>query len=176
MDFKEFKVCIFGDGGVGKTTLTHRYLTGIFKDTYKTTIGMDFYIKKLEINGCKLSMQIWDFAGEEKFRFLLKSAIIGTNGTIFMYDITRYLTFKNLNNWLKVFNEANEIENQSVPTLLVGGKLDLEDARAVAKASAIEFSKNKGFNDFFECSSKTGDHISKIFEAMAKIMIKSSKK
>ncbi|MFX1406253.1 MAG: Rab family GTPase [Promethearchaeota archaeon] len=175
MDYKEFKVCIFGDGGVGKTTLTHRYLTGVFEDSYKTTIGMDFYIKKLEINGNKLSMQIWDFAGEEKFRFLLKSAVIGAHGTIFMYDITRYLTFKNLNDWINVFKETNEIEKQKISTVLVGAKLDLQEARAVTEENAIEFSKNKGFNSFFECSSKTGEQVNKIFETIAEAMIKNSK-
>ncbi|MFX0059794.1 MAG: Rab family GTPase [Candidatus Heimdallarchaeota archaeon] len=175
MDYKEFKVCIFGDGGVGKTTLTHRYLTGVFKDTYKTTIGMDFYIKKLEINGSKLSMQIWDFAGEEKFRFLLKSSLIGAQGTIFMYDITRYSTFKNLNNWFEVFTEVNEIEKQTVPIILVGAKLDLKEARAVSKEHAIEYSKNLGCTEFLECSSKTGEQVNKVFESMGRIMIKTSK-
>jgi small GTP-binding protein len=174
MDYKEFKVCIFGDGGVGKTTLTHRYLTGIFKDTYKTTIGMDFYVKKVEINGTKLSLQIWDFAGEEKFRFLLKSAVVGAHGTIFMYDITRFITYKNLNDWINVFNEANEIEKQNVPKILVGAKLDLEDARAVAKEDATEFSKSIAFSDFLECSSKTGEQVDKVFETMGKIMIKNN--
>jgi small GTP-binding protein len=159
---------------VGKTSLTHRYLTGVFKDSYKTTIGMDFYVKKLEINGNKLSMQIWDFAAEEKFRFLLKSAVIGAHGIIFMYDITRYLTFKNLNDWISVFNETNEIDKQKISTILIGAKLDLQEARAVTEEDGIEFSKSKGFNSFFECSSKTGEQVNEIFESIANAMIKNS--
>ena len=94
----QFKLPIFGDAGVGKTTLTHRYLHGLFKQSYHGTIGVDFFLKKLELNGKNISLQIWDFAGEEKFRFLLPGIINGANGTIFMFDITRYVTFKNLSN------------------------------------------------------------------------------
>ena len=87
-----FKVVIFGNAGVGKTTLTHRYLTGIFEETYQTTIGMDLYVKKIEIDEKMFSLQIWDFAGEEEYRFLLPSALLNADGAIFMYDITNYQT------------------------------------------------------------------------------------
>ena len=96
----QFKLPIFGDAGVGKTTLTHRYLHGLFKESYHHTIGVDFFLKRFEMDGKKVSLQIWDFAGEEKFRFLLPGIINGAHGTIFMFDITRYVTFKNLTNWL----------------------------------------------------------------------------
>ncbi|MCK4688545.1 MAG: GTP-binding protein, partial [Candidatus Lokiarchaeota archaeon] len=80
-----FKICIFGDGGVGKTTLVKRYMTGVFKGDSTMTIGVDFHVKKLEINGLNVSLQIWDFAGEDRFRFLLPSYVIGASGGIFMY-------------------------------------------------------------------------------------------
>jgi small GTP-binding protein len=171
----KFKVPIFGDGGVGKTTLTHRFLNGIFKDTYKLTIGMDFYIKKLELDGKKISLQIWDFAGEKKFRFLLPGAVMEANGTIFMYDITRYVTFKNLTDWLTVFNEANEIHNQKVEILLVGSKLDLEGMRTVPKEEAIKFANDNNFIDYIECSSKSGENVEALFTNLTKFMIKKLK-
>jgi small GTP-binding protein len=173
MNEYRFKLCIFGDGGVGKTTLIQRYLEGVFKATFRETVGMDFYLKKLEYNGKKISLQVWDFGGEEKFRFLLPGAVSGANGCIFLYDITRYFTFKNLDNWLKVFNESNREQGQTVSTILVGSKLDLKEARVVAEADAVKFSKANGFN-YIECSSKSGENVEKVFLTIAEIMMKNA--
>ena len=98
-----FKVCLFGDGGVGKTTLINRYLTGVFKSDESITIGVDFHIKKLIIEEKRISLQIWDFAGEERFRFLLPSYVLGASGGIFVYDITRFTSLKNFQDWLDIF-------------------------------------------------------------------------
>jgi small GTP-binding protein len=167
-----FKLPIIGDGGVGKTTLTQRYLHGVFEEKYALTIGMEFYIKKLEIEGNLISLHIWDFAGEDKFRFLLPGVINGANGTLFMFDITRYKTFSNLKNWLTVFNETNRNYGQDVETLLIGSKLDLEQARTVSKTEAIEFAKEHKFSEYIECSSKTGANVEQIFEKIAQLMLK----
>ncbi|MFX1322359.1 MAG: Rab family GTPase [Promethearchaeota archaeon] len=174
MTYTKYKVVIFGDGGVGKTTLTNRYLTGIFEERYQLTIGMDFYLKKLELNRNKISLQIWDFAGEEKFRFLLPSAVLGAQGTIFMYDITQYSTFESLIEWLRVFNKANKENNQEVSTILVGSKFDLEENRTVSKEEGKIFAKENNFLDFIECSSKTGENVEVVFETISRIMIEKS--
>jgi len=171
MEEIKYKICIFGDAAVGKTTLTHRFLSGVFKETYKLTIGMDFYIKKLDLNGKKIRFHIWDFAGEEKFRFLLPSAVIGAHGTIFMYDITRYTTLENLTDWLSVFESANINHNQKVPMILVGSKLDHMENRTVSQEEAIKFANEKQFLDYLECSSKTGENVNLIFEKISKIMV-----
>ena len=173
MNEYRFKLCIFGDGGVGKTTLIQRYLEGVFKATFRQTVGMDFYLKKLELDGKKITLQVWDFAGEEKFRFLLPGAVSGANGCIFLYDITRYLTFKNLDEWLKVFNETNKEQGQTVSTILVGSKLDLAETRAVAEADAMTFSKKNGFNHI-ECSSKSGENVEEVFIKISELMMKNT--
>jgi len=171
----QFKLPIFGDAGVGKTTLTHRYLHGLFKQSYHGTIGVDFFLKKLELNGKNISLQIWDFAGEEKFRFLLPGIINGANGTIFMFDITRYVTFENLSNWLSVFKTANENHNQTVPALLVGSKTDLEGIRTVPSKEAKSFAQDNNLSGYIECSSKNGENVEELFRKITKIMMENMK-
>lgn len=171
MNEYKFKLCIVGDGGVGKTSLTRRYLEGVFKSNWKMTIGVDFYLKKLNIDGQAVSLQVWDFAGEEKFRFLLPGVILGADGTIFMYDITRYSTFKNLNNWVEVFNETNKEHGQKVSKTLVGSKTDLKENRVVSKDEATQYAETKGFLNYNECSSKSGENVEEVFDVIAKIML-----
>jgi small GTP-binding protein len=171
----QFKLPIFGDAGVGKTTLTHRYLHGLFKESYHHTIGVDFFLKRFEMDDKKVSLQIWDFAGEEKFRFLLPGIINGAHGTILMFDITRYVTYKNITNWLSVFNKANETHDQKVPVLLVGSKTDLEGLRTVPSDEGRKFVKDNDLVGYIEFSSKNGENVDELFKAITKVMISNIK-
>jgi len=166
-----FKVCIFGDGGVGKTCLVNRYLTGIFKDDSDMTIGVDFFLKKLKIANKSISLQIWDFAGEERFRFILPSYLIGADGGIFMYDITRYSSLKNIDNWFEVLIEGSMSKKREFPIIMVGGKLDLDKKRAVSSNEAYSVSKKHDLEGFIECSSKNGQNIDEIFVIIARLMM-----
>jgi len=165
-----FKICIFGDGGVGKTTLTQRYLTGVFADDYHITIGMDFYVKKLIVDNIPVSLHIWDFAGEERFRFLMPSTLIGCNGALFLYDITRYHTFINIKNWITIFNESKK--ERFIPAILVGSKLDLDFKRSIDKEGGQQFAKEKKFQAYLECSSKTGENVEKLFKIITKLILR----
>jgi small GTP-binding protein len=167
-----FKVCVFGEGGVGKTTLVNRYLTGIFEANTKMTLGLDFYVKEIKLDDVNVILQIWDFGGENKFKFLLPSYIKGANGGIFMYDITRYNSFKNMDVWLNTFKYDWDKNRDFPPILLVGGKIDLEDHRAVKKEEAKSTVKISEITDFIECSSKTGKNVAKVFEVLSRLMLK----
>lgn len=169
-----YKICIFGDGGVGKTTLVNRYMTGVFKGDSTMTIGVDFHVKKLEINGLMVSLQIWDFAGEDRFRFLLPSYVIGASGGIFMYDITRYSSLKNFDDWLEIFKRAYTGKEQQIPVIMVGGKLDLQYKRAVSSNEAFELAKESNLYGFVECSAKSGENVEDIFIEMGKLMMRRS--
>jgi small GTP-binding protein len=166
-----FKVCIFGEGGVGKTTLVNRYLTGIFEVNIKMTLGLDFYIKELALDDNRIILQIWDFGGEDKFKFLLPSYIKGANGGIFMYDITRYESFKSMDVWLNTFKHDWDVHKTFPPILLVAGKKDLEAQRAVSKEEATKSTRLNEIEGFIECSSKTGENVAEVFKTLSKLML-----
>ena len=167
----KFKICVFGDGGVGKTALVNRYLTGLFKSNYKITIGADFFMKKLEIDDIQITLQIWDFAGEERFRFLLPRYLEGSNGGIFMYDITRYSSILSIYDWLDVIKQTFEKDEIDIPLIIVGGKLDLELKRTISTEQALEIAEKNNINEIIECSSKTGENIENIFIKIAQMMM-----
>jgi GTPase SAR1 family protein len=91
-----------------------------------------------------------------------------------MYDITRYLTFKNLNDWLNVFNQTIKEQGQKVSTILVGSKIDLEETRTVLKTDAQNYAKENGFMDYMECSSKSGENVDIVFETIARLMLENT--
>ena len=170
----KFKICVFGDGGVGKTTLVNRYLTGLFKSNYKITIGADFFMKKLEFDENKITLQIWDFAGEERFRFLLPRYVEGSNGGIFMFDITRYSSILNIYDWLSVFKESFDRKEIDITLIIVGGKSDLDFKRKISTEETLEIAKKNNFNEYIECSSKTGDNVEEIFLKITRMMIENA--
>ncbi len=168
-----FKIVIFGDAAVGKTTLIDRYTTGVFSDKSTTTLGVDFYVKKLEVKGRKVSLQLWDFMGQERFRVLLPKFVAGAKGGVFMFDITRADTLKDINAWVEVIKECHDQKGRLIPLILVGGKLDLEILRAVDPFYGKKLVEQyKQFVKYIECSSKTGQNIELIFSSLAEEMLK----
>jgi small GTP-binding protein len=167
-----FKICFFGDGGVGKTTLIGRYLTGIFKTNQTLTIGVDFHVKKIKIGDKLVSLQIWDFAGESRFRFLLPSYVLGASGGIFLYDITRFSSLKNFPEWIEIFKKGFVgAQDKQLPVLMVGSKLDLGYKRAVSSKEAYDLAKEHNLYGYIECSSKDGRNVEDIFAEIAKLML-----
>ena len=169
-----FKIVIFGDAGCGKTTLTQRFLTNLFVSDSKMTIGVDFEVKSLNVNKQKVKLQIWDFGGEERFRFLLPTYVRGARGGVFMYDITNYSSIAHIDDWLTVIKK--EIRKEDVfPIIVVGGKADLADNREVPSSEGIKIAKTRGVDGFIECSSKTGENVEDAFEALTSLMLDDSR-
>lgn len=166
-----FKLCIFGEGGVGKSSLVDRYLKGIFKISSQFTIGVDFHSHDLVIEGKKVALQIWDFGGEKRFRHILPTYIRGSSGGIIMYDITRYSSLKRLPDWLQIINEDPMINENPMPLLLVGGKLDLQAKRAISIEDIKELAEKYGLFDLIECSAKTGENVIEIFKKITRKMM-----
>ncbi len=161
-----FKIMMLGDASVGKTSLTMRYISGYFMEDLKLTIGVDFYSKTTSFKDKKVKLQIWDFGGEERFRFLLSQYSKGANGAFFLYDITNQTSLDHLPDWTQVIREhAGEI-----PIMLIGSKVDLHDFRAVSRDDGILAAKKYNLASFVELSSKTGENVEKAFNVMTEIL------
>ena len=131
------------------------------------TIGADFSVKNVILDDKPVTLRIWDFAGEQRFRVLLPAFAKGAAGGIFMFDLTRYSSIKDLEDWLSIFEYFVSSTEVKIPIVMVGGKSDLVDKRSVDANEALEISKSYKFQSYFECSSKTGDTVEEIFNYIA---------
>lgn len=164
------KIAILGEGGVGKTTLTKRIITGIFDSTTRMTIGVDFHLLKTsifdplapedadDVNQIDLQAQIWDFAGEERFRFMLPRYCKGAVGGALCYDLSRYSTTKYIDEWFQIWKE-NAPANS--PIVLVGTKADLisEDEMPEAEKNLEKLAKKLKIEDTYIISAKNGRNV-----------------
>ncbi len=162
-----FKIMMLGDASVGKTSLTLRYISGFFLEDLKLTIGVDFYSKTTDFKDRKVKLQIWDFGGEERFRFLLSQYCKGANGAFFLYDITNHITLDHLPDWTQIIRE----HAGDIPIMLIGSKLDLERFRSVSREEGILAAKKYNLSSFVELSSKTGQNVEKAFEVITETLI-----
>ncbi|MFW9873782.1 MAG: Rab family GTPase [Candidatus Thorarchaeota archaeon] len=168
-----FKVCIVGDGGIGKSTMVQRLLTGLFINQ-KITIGTDLATWDTHTNDSEVTrLQIWDFAGERRFRIFLPNYARGAVGCLLCYDITRRTSFDSLEEWYNI------VKNNAVNPvfILVGEKLDLADVRrSVVVEQAEEFKERYRIDRFFETSSKSGENNKKIFKTLTELILKRREK
>jgi len=170
----KFKLCIFGDSAVGKTTFCKRYLTNVFEESLKMTIGADLAVKQLEIEGKTVGLQIWDFAGEDHYSVLFPSFVHAppAKGGIFMFDLSNSKSLNKIDEWLAFFKDPDNKDEFIAPILMVGAKVDLEDDREVDADDALELAEKKKLVGYIECSSKTGENVQETMEAITKIMMK----
>ena len=171
-----FKVCICGDSEVGKTTLTHQYLKGRFKSNAERTIGSNFFIKRFKLPETKtlLTLQGWDLAGQEHFRWVRNAFYKGAKGIVYVYDLTRKDTFESLYNWKEEVEEVLGV----VPNILVGNKVDLLNpiSRVAKNEEIIELKKLVSANDYFETSAKIGTNVNDVFQKLSLLMYKTFNK
>jgi len=163
------KVLTGGDGGVGKTTLLHRYVEGKFSSETKMTIGVEFFLKELIIDDQKVLLQLWDFGGQERFRFLLKSYVIGARGALLMFDLTRAMSLERIPEWVNICRK----ENPNLPILFLGSKADLIDDMNISKDYIMSYKEDFNLYDYLEVSSKTGQNVEYAFESVTREILKS---
>ena len=164
------KLAVSGKGGVGKTTLVQRYVTGTFNAGTKITIGVDFHTKSLSVDGSDVILQVWDFGGEERFRFILPTYSNGAKGAIFVYDVTNLESLLHAGEWLKLVRS----EAGAIPVVMVGTKADLGHLRVVDPAEAEAVAWEFGIAQVFEASSKTGNNVEEVFETITHFILDGS--
>jgi small GTP-binding protein len=157
-----YKICIFGNSGVGKTTLVTRYITNTFHEEIQATLGATVHIKFMELENGRITVHVWDFGGHREYQFLISSYSRGASGGIFMFDLTNYDSLIALNEWLPEFEKTV----RDVPIIIVGGKLDLEQQRVCKKDEVLDMLESYNFYKYIECSSKTGENIELVFRVL----------
>jgi small GTP-binding protein len=158
------RVLIVGNSTVGKTCLAKNYRNFKFVDTCISTIGIDFYTKIQKSGDTLVKLQIWDTAGQEKFRAITKAYYRGAAAVILVYSIDDRKSFIDVENWL---SQIQEQAHDDILILLVANKLDLASARVVEKDEGIKLYESKRLSYFCETSAKTGEHIRELFETLA---------
>ncbi len=165
-----FKLIIAGDGGVGKTSLVDRYVNGTFREDTRITLGVQFMVKRLIVDNDAIDLQIWDFGGEERFRFILPAYCLGTHGAVFMYDITNPASLLHADDWMLVLRA----QNAKFPVLAAGTKADLNANRKVNKDEALKVVEKYCISEVLEVSAKTGQNVERVFDVICRAMIRSS--
>lgn len=156
------KILIIGESGVGKSSLLIRFTDDVFDPDIGATIGVDFKVKTITIDGNKLKLALWDTAGQERFRTLTPSYYRGAQGVILVYDVCSRQTFDKLTDWL---NECETYATkQDVVKMLVGNKID-KTGREVTRQEGLQFAKRHSML-FIEASAKTKDGVECAFEEL----------
>ncbi|XP_010531417.1 PREDICTED: ras-related protein RABG2 [Tarenaya hassleriana] len=164
------KVIVLGDSGVGKTSLMNQYVYKRFNRQYKATIGADFVTKELHIGEKFATLQIWDTAGQERFHSLGSAFYRGADCCVLSYDVNTLRTFESLNNWHEEFlKQANPIEPETFPFVLIGNKIDVDggNSRVVAEKRAREWCVSKGNIPYYETSAKENTNVDDAFLGIA---------
>ena len=175
MEQKEFiyKILLLGDSSVGKTCFLMRYTDNTFQDIHMSTIGLDYKLKNVQLeNGKMVKIQVWDTAGQDRFRSITKNYYKGAHGIILIYDVTEQKSFDNVKNWMA---QIKEEVSERVSIVLVGNKIDDEDNRKISTEQGESMAKEYEIM-FFECSAKTGQNIDEIFNNLVKKVVENFSK
>ncbi|MGV9172704.1 MAG: Rab family GTPase [Promethearchaeia archaeon] len=165
-----FKVIVAGDEQIGKTTLLKRFVEGQFFADIKMTIGVDILRKNMELtNGEICSLQLWDFGGQDQFRFFLDGFVRGANAAFVMFDLTRPNTLLNLEKeWIDIVRKFDK----NLSLLLIGTKYDLKELISIKDQTALRVKEKFEMLGYLKTSSKTGFQVQKSFEIITNHLLK----
>jgi len=156
-----YKVLLLGDTTVGKTCFLMKYTDKTFQDIHMATIGLDYRLKTMKLkSGKDIKLQIWDTAGQDRFRAITKNYYKGSHGIILIYDVTNLQTFENVKNWV---SQIREEAANNVVIYIAANKIDMEAERKVSQKEGESLAQELGF-PFMETSAKSGININETFE------------
>ncbi len=151
------KLLVVGDSSVGKTNFVMRLINNEFSKNYMTTSGIDLKTTDIEIKNKKIHIQLWDTAGQEKYKAITKNLFLKVMGALIIYDITNEASYNNLKSWVKLIKEEC---GKHMQLIILGNKSDLDAQRKISKDEAINYAKEQKI-DYIETSSKTGENVKK---------------
>ncbi|KAG8699845.1 Ras- protein Rab-11A [Ceratobasidium sp. 428] len=155
-----FKVVLIGDSGVGKSNLLSRFTRNEYNVESKSTIGVEFATRSINVDGKTVKAQIWDTAGQERYRAITSAYYRGAVGALLVYDISKHATYVNVTRWLK---ELRDHADSNIVIMLVGNKSDLKHLRAVPTEEAKAFSAENGLF-FIETSAMDASNVENAFQ------------
>ncbi len=160
------KICLLGDGAVGKTSLIKRFVYDVFSDDYISTIGTKVTKKQVKTKGGKkMNLLIWDILGQKRYEDIHSSYYRGASGAFVVFDLTKQETFINTAAWIKGFKK----KVGETPIMLLGNKSDLVDHMAVREETIKEKVSELGAC-YFKTSAKTGENVENAFQTMTDIV------
>ena len=166
------KIMTLGNMKVGKTNFILKYTEDKFEESYISTIGLDFKIKKVEINNKHYQLLLFDTAGQERYKSIALNVIKDAHGILLMYDITDKTTFDSIPDWIQ---SIKDLKGDDFPLILLGNKIDLEEERNISKEEGQKFADKIGIQ-FFETSNKNGINIQEAGLALIKKIIEKKEK
>lgn len=155
-----FKVVLIGDSGVGKSSLLSRFTRNEFNLESKSTIGVEFATRSIEVDGKTIKAQIWDTAGQERYRAITSAYYRGAVGALLVYDIAKHLSYENVERWLR---ELRDHADQNILIMLVGNKSDLRHLRSIPTEEAKAFAEKNGLS-FIETSALDSTNVEPAFQ------------
>ncbi|KAK1404873.1 Ras-related protein YPT3 [Heracleum sosnowskyi] len=155
-----FKLVIIGDSGVGKSNLLSRFTRNEFNLESKSTIGVEFATKTFDFDSKVIKAQIWDTAGQERYRAITSAYYRGAVGALLVYDVTRRISFENVERWLK---ELRDHTDQNIVVMLVGNKSDLRHLVAVSTEDAKDLAERESLY-FMETSALEATNVENAFK------------
>ena len=165
-----FKIILIGSSSVGKSSILQRYIQKVFNESYSCTIGVDFFMKSLDIGDKSIKMQLWDTAGTEKFRSITTGYYRGANAAFIVFDLTSKQSFECLNEWIENYYKFSD-PNSEKNVVLIGNKCDLVDRREITQEEIDKFIKDNNIM-YYETSAKTGQNIDECFYFIAEKLVK----
>ena len=160
-----YKILLLGDSEVGKSCFLMRYADNVFVDNYITTIGLDYKLKYIQLDsGEIIKVQLWDTAGQDRYRTIAKNYYKGSHGILLLYDVTKTNSFENIREWIRDIRE--EVYEKAI-IFLIGNKIDKKEDRKIQTEQGAKLAEE--FNlPFFEASAKSGENVDEIFKALYK--------
>ncbi|KAJ1735172.1 Rab GTPase ypt31 [Coemansia sp. BCRC 34490] len=155
-----FKIVLIGDSGVGKSNLLSRFTRNEFNLESKSTIGVEFATRSIQVDSKTIKAQIWDTAGQERYRAITSAYYRGAVGALLVYDIAKHPTYENVTRWLK---ELRDHADSNIVIMLVGNKSDLRHLRAVPTDEAKQFASENGLF-FIETSALDASNVEDSFQ------------